>query len=143
MGGITYMLSTFGSYTTRGAQIFQKSTSHLKILTAMTGSQFHTKDPQILGTTTQHSNCLGDLVPEMCATLVQTVVKIRIVIFWVMTSYSSNFIADVALKMEAVGASEMLVTICETTSVTALQTSLTKCKTSYTHTNFYSTKQMI
>jgi len=36
-GEITYILSTIGSYTTRGAQIFQKSTSHLKILTDMTG----------------------------------------------------------------------------------------------------------
>jgi hypothetical protein len=44
-GEITYMLSAFGSYTTTGAQILQKSTSHLKIVTAMTGSKFHIEDP--------------------------------------------------------------------------------------------------
>jgi hypothetical protein len=91
------MLSTFGSYPTRGAHISQKSTSHLKILTAMAGSKFHIEDPQVLGTTIQKFSCLGDLVPEICATLVHTVVKIRTVTFWVMTSYSSNFIADGAL----------------------------------------------
>jgi hypothetical protein len=63
-------------------------------------------------------------VPEICATLVHIVVKIRTVIFGVTTSYRSNFIADGALKMEAVGSSKMLVTICETICVTVLQTSL-------------------
>jgi len=132
VGEITYMLSTYGSYTTRGAQIFQKSTSHLKIITAMTVSQFHTEDPLILGTTIQNSAawvtwCLRFVQPR------STVVKIRILIFWVMKSYSSKFIPDGALKMEAVGSSTMLVTICETTCVTVLQISLNNCKTSHAH----------
>ena len=41
---------------TRGAQISQKTSSHLKILGVrrVTWSMFHTEDPQILGTTKQN-----------------------------------------------------------------------------------------
>ena len=40
----------------RGAQIFQKFGSHLKILGVrwVTWSKFHTTEPQILGATTQN-----------------------------------------------------------------------------------------
>jgi hypothetical protein len=40
----------------RGAQIFQKSRSQLKILgiRRITSSKFHTEDPQILGATAQN-----------------------------------------------------------------------------------------
>jgi hypothetical protein len=47
VGEGTYMLHIFGSYTTRSAQICQKSRNHLKILSAMTGSKFYTEDPHI------------------------------------------------------------------------------------------------
>jgi hypothetical protein len=55
----------------RGAQIFQKSRSQLKILVAriVTWSKFHTEDPQILGTTVKKISRHGDLASEIYAPL--------------------------------------------------------------------------
>ena len=57
----------------RGAQIFQKSRSFLKILGTwkVTWNKFHTEGPQILGATSKFSHH-GNLVPGICAPLVLT-----------------------------------------------------------------------
>jgi hypothetical protein len=50
------------------AEIFQKSTNHLKILSArqVTRSKFHTKDTQIFGATVQNVVWHGDQARHLC-----------------------------------------------------------------------------
>jgi hypothetical protein len=63
--GVCWILMVYD----RGAQIFQKSRSHLKILGArrVTWSKFRTEDPQILGATVQNLVARDFCTPGLCS----------------------------------------------------------------------------
>ena len=62
---------------TRGAQIFRKCRSYLKILCTrkMTWSKFHSDGPTNIRCHHTNFSCLGDLSPRICLLLVPTMIQ--------------------------------------------------------------------